>query len=434
MENHNLLKGSLHASIFCMGLFSTFYIMKLFSFQLSTLFAALTLVLIVLLRGTICIWKVNRTFLYFLFIVSISSVLNLVFPLHETYSIKVSLRAILEYVVLYFCAEQMFQLKKTEIRYFLNGLRWSCIIHMLWAVLQFIAYRGFRIDINDLILSNMLHLGNDEYGASRYEGGELVLSGLCWHPINLAPTLAIAVLLFDKWYVWMVAFFIAFYSKNGTTMLVLILLLILQISLVKSKRKKIRTRWVTSSKRFMMLPAVLIVFLFIGIHLFPLIQEALVDIVSRISKTNDSSTQAHLRYYTAFPSIASSISPLELLFGCGIGRSGAYISQFFHQYTKIAYWSVESDPMNILYSTGLFGFVGYYLWLIIIVIRSWKIDKRITAFLIAIMIGGIFYGIQFAWVMQIELIIGVLIKRRESIFRMESKQQASNIFVNHDLL
>ena len=403
-----------------MGLFSTFYIMKLASFQFSTLFAALTLILIVLVKGTIRIWKVNRCFLFFLFIVAISSVLNFFFPLHETYNFKVSLRAFLEYVILYFCAEQMLQLEKKEILYFLKGLRWSCIIHMLWSIAQFIAYRGFRIDINDVILSNMLHFGNNEYGASRYEGGELVLSGLCWHPANLAPTLALAMLIFDKWGIWMVAFFIAFYSKNGTTMLVLVLLLALRIIMIHSKKKM---KWVVPPKSFMMFPIFLVVFIFVAFQLLPLIQEAVMNLANRISTTSDSSTQAHLRYYTAFPSIALSISWSELLFGCGIGRSGAYISQIFHQYTRIVYWSVESDPMNMVYSTGLFGFACYYLWMIIMVIRAWKKDKKCTVFLLAIMIGGIFYGIQFAWVMQIELIIGVLLKRRESFFDLEDSNK-----------
>lgn len=414
--------------MFCMGLFSTFYIINFFSFQLSTIFAALTLVLIVIVNRTIYIGKVNQSFLMFLFIVAVSSVLNLYFSMHKTYNLNVSIKGIVEYAILYLCAGQMVYLKKKELRYFLKGLRLSCIIHILWSVLQYIAYQGFTIDINDVIFSNMLHFGSDEYGASRYVGGEFVLSGLCWHPINLAPTLALTVLICDKWYIWAVAFFIAYYSKNSTTIVVLILLLILQISMVKSKDKIIKTRRRISLKRFIVFPVILTVFVLSAIRLLPLIRESLVNIFNRISAMGDSSTQAHLRYYTAFLSIALRVSFLELLFGCGIGRSGAYISQIFHQY-NIAYWSVESDPMNFIYSTGLLGFVCYYLWLFIMVIKSWKIDKRTTIFLFSIIIGGIFYGMQFPWVMQIELIIGVLLERRESIFDIKSKQKGSKISV-----
>lgn len=416
MTNRNITKDIMNISLFGMGFFLTFYIVRFFSFQFSTIFAVLAAVSIFCVKGSFRFGKENLLFFLFILIVGISSIMNKFMPLSESYNFKVSLRTLIEYVILYVCASQMIMLTNKELNVFEKGLRWSCIVHISWTLLQFVSYQFADLDINQIILSDLLHMGSNEYGASRYELGKLVLSGLCWHPINLAPTLLLTLMLFNRWYVWLIAFFIAFYSQNGTTMLMLCIFLILNVLCkIKIKKNLMQTR-ILQKKSIMRFLIIAIILAIIIVQMYPMISNALYDIFHRINSAEDMSTQVHMRYYTAFPFIAKNISFLELLIGCGMGRSGIYISKFFYQYTGIAYWSVESDVMNYVYATGILGFLFFYCWLIVMILKSWKKGRIYSVLIITIIIGGVFYGVQYPWVIHLELIMNVFILKKYPLF------------------
>lgn len=416
MSNQNLLKKWVDLILYLMGLFSTFYIIRIKSFQLSTLLAFVCIISVCILKQKINLINVNRLFLGFIVSVIVTSFLNLFLPMADTYNIKISMVALIEFILLYLSAEQIKQLDNYSINKFVSGLRMSCYIHIIWCLLQFVTYEFAEIDINQIVFGNILHISNGNYGVSRYEAGKLVISGLCWHPINLAPTLALSVLLLNKWYIWFAAFFIAFYSDNSTTMVVIIAVFVLFL-LTEFKGKLINVfKRLKKPKVFFKVLVISLISVFILIELIPLIQIAVDGILNRVQDTNDSSTQAHIQYYTAWPMIVRRQNILEFLFGCGIGRSGVYFSRFFKQYTYIDYWSVESDPMNYLYAAGLIGFCLFYGWLITLIIKAKKINVKYLIFLLCIILGGITYGMQFPWVINLELIIGVCIKKNIDIF------------------
>ena len=240
MSNQNLLKKWVNLILYLMGFFSTFYIIRIKSFQLTTLLAFVCIMSVCFLKQKINLINVNRLFLAFIISVIATSFLNLFLPMEDTYKIKVSIVALIELFILYLSAEQIKQLDKYSISKLISGLRMSCYIHIIWCLLQFVAYNFFEIDINQIIFGDLLHMSNGDYGVSRYEAGRLVISGLCWHPINLAPTLALSVLLLNKWYVWFAAFFIAFYSDNSTTMVVLATVFVLcLLTVFKGKISKV---------------------------------------------------------------------------------------------------------------------------------------------------------------------------------------------------
>lgn len=432
MSNQNLLKKWVNLILYLMGFFSTFYIIRIKSFQLTTLLAFVCIMSVCFLKQKINLINVNRLFLAFIISVIATSFLNLFLPMEDTYKIKVSIVALIELFILYLSAEQIKQLDKYSISKLISGLRMSCYIHIIWCLLQFVAYNFFEIDINQIIFGDLLHMSNGDYGVSRYEAGRLVISGLCWHPINLAPTLALSVLLLNKWYVWFAAFFIAFYSDNSTTMVVLATVFVLcLLTVFKGKIGKV-IKSLQNPKVFFKIFIILFISVLILIQLIPLIQKSFNGILDRVQNTNDSSTQAHIQYYTAWPMIARKQNIIELLFGCGLGRSGAFFTRFFNQYTFIDYWSVESDPMNYLYAAGLIGFLLFYSWLIVLIVKARKISIKYVIFLLSIIAGGITYGMQFPWVINLELMIGVCVCKNIDIFENTDMIKSGKLLYLYD--
>lgn len=428
MSNQNLLIKWINLVLYLMGLFSTFYIFRIKSFQFSTLLAFVCIISVCILKQKIILIKVNPLFLGFIISVTVTSFLNLFLPMSDTYNIKISMVALFEFIVLYLSAEQTKQLDKSNISKFVSGLRMSCYIHIIWCLLQFFAYEFASIDINQVVFGNILHMANGDYGVSRYEGGRLVISGLCWHPINLAPTLVLSVLMLNKWYVWFAAFFIAFYSGSGTTMMVLSAVFVLCMLTVFRGTIIRSIKSMKNPKVFIRTIIIVIVSVFILIQIVPLIRYALNEILERVQSTNDKSTQAHLQYYTAWPMIVGKQNILEFLFGCGIGRSGAFFTRFFNQYLFIDYWSVESDPMNYMYASGLIGFLLFYGWLVSLIVKSRKVNIKYVLLLSVIIFGGITYGMQFPWVINLELMIGVCISKKIDIFRKPRTDKLSYLY------
>ena len=81
-------------------------------------------------------------------------------------------------------------------------------------------------------------------------------------------------------------------------------------------------------------------------------------------------------------------------------------------------WSVECDFVDLLISRGIFGFVAFYYFMLYIAVKGFKIDKLYTIAIIVIMIEGIGYNVQWAYVFFIELILFACVKAKISFFNL----------------
>lgn len=399
--------------LYLSGLFSTFYLFQFKSIPFCLIFALLFSI-IYIARKCICfkIRDINLPFFYFIFVTIISGVLN-----HVLWERKFNAIPIYVYIIIlvfYYCVSN---LTIEHAKCYVKGLKTSCTIHIIWCFFQYFAYNLFGIDINRKVFVEILGIVEN---ASRVQNGKLIISGICFHPSNLIPTLLISVFLFDKWYIWGICFIIAFFSSNSTLIVCLSLAILFKVfHLLKSQKIKIRM----NSKILIAICAIFSISLFVLYRLgfFYVVKEKYHELLIRIIERNDDSTLAHLSYYVKLPEIYSRFSLLEILFGWGIGRSGNVFSEFYHLYTNIENWCVESDPMNFIYSVGLVGAFSFYLFLFSIIKKARKFDAKTYAFMYILIICGFLYAVQYIWVVLLEVYILAVLRKKQGLFTLTNK-------------
>ena len=96
------------------------------------------------------------------------------------------------------------------------------------------------------------------------------------------------------------------------------------------------------------------------------------------------------------------------------------------QYDALKSWAVESDVIDILVSRGVFGFFIFYGWIIRIAARGIKTDYRYFVLAVALAAGGITYNIQFDWVILIELMLWLSLKRNVNFFQNITKKTTTD--------
>lgn len=394
--------------LYLTGLFSTFYFFQIKNIPFSLIFALLFSMVCVLRKCLkFKITSPNYAFLGFVGVAFVSGIMNQFF-----FGRKLNMVPIYVYVIIllfFYCLQNV---KKSETDCFIKGLKLSCKIHIVWCFLQFIAYKAVGMDINSLIFVQKLHLTD---AASRIQGGTLIVSGLCAHPSNLVPTLLLSVFLFDKWYVWIACIGIAALSSNSTLIIAMSLAVLFRMYTYFKEHK---FKFVVSEKIVVLFCAALpvSVYMFFKVGFYDLLTGKFNELFLRVSERSDASTAAHLSYYTRLPDIFSRFSLIEILFGWGIGRSGTVFSVFYHLYAKFGDWSVESDPMNFVYSLGIIGAFCLYFFLISIAVKSFKFDIKTSAFMVIMLICGFFYAVQYIWVVQLEVFIFAVISKKQGFF------------------
>ena len=162
-------------------------------------------------------------------------------------------------------------------------------------------------------------------------------------------------------------------------------------------------------------------------------KDKFIALLTRLTERNDASTMAHMSYYTSLPEIYSHFSILEKLFGWGIGRSGNVFTEYYGLYKTIGDWSIESDPMNFLYSLGIIGMFLFYLFLIITIVKGSKIDKKATAFIAILLVCGFFYAVQYIWVVMVEVYFLAVLDKKKMIFEPENSKNTFLALVKEKL-
>lgn len=295
-----------------------------------------------------------------------------------------------------------------------NALKLMCLVQIVWCFIQFMLYKVFLFDLNQFCFVDTLHLVES---ATFFKGNlEFMPSGLCWHPIIMAPILILAYFLFNHIVMKIVVLLEAMLIGNATVLIVVLLCIFMD--LVRSGLRILRKGRVRKVILISIIAAAAVfLILLLFTHLLDPVWEKLSLLLERIvGASGDESTEAHIRYYSGYPLVVQNSSILQFFFGYGEGCSGYPYGMMYDQYRYLSSWAVETDVMNILVSRGVIGFLLFYGFLAQIAVRGRKIDYRYVFFVICIIVGGITYNVQFSWLVFVELLMTAAISDGISLF------------------
>lgn len=416
-KNMSIYKGTKlnleSAILYLIGLTSTWYIVQIQGDPVCVWLVLLYLIVSVLKHKKLAFRLKSCNSSYLLFFVCI--VLSAVSQLRVT-GLSIT-RMILQGMLLALFAMYSCNIRDNDIRRFICGLRLSCKIQVLWCLIQYVTDLVFSVNINDLIFNNILNM-------SVAVDTNFVVTGLCWHPTNLVVVILLLLLMYPQIYTWVICALIAAVTRSSTIVICMLTVFVLKfvhyaIRWIKAKQIKIHVK-----KNFII--ALLIGFYLIAVFVFSnagnMFLNSLSHLFERLQDTptaTDGSNFLHMRYYTAYFYIASQTEVFTNLFGYGYRYSGYPFTHYFGQYAYLENWSVESEPMKLLYGTGIVGAVVYYTWMIRPMLKARTLDYNYLILFSTIIFCGIFYDNQFSWVVIVEILIIECIERKINIFRKE---------------
>ena len=302
-----------------------------------------------------------------------------------------------------------------RIRRIVLGLRWGFLLNIIYGYIQYFLYRFFLYDINEAIFGRILKTVST---ASHYHYGELVPTGFTWHPGAFAPILVGAYCMFyDNYLVKLLIIGISMLTKSSTCILGVIVCVLLEAAFRLYKARK------RFHKRIVIVVCVIVlilVFVFTQAGFVSLAVSEIERLFQRVQGTNaaernDLSTYYHMRYYTGLREVLRHANPIQILFGIGGGCSGHAFMLAFGQYTGMAPWDVESQIVADMISYGLAGFIILSLWMLRMMKRGAKIDKRYTMFLLSLIMMSFAYNVRFSWVLAFLFLISIFIRRELNI-------------------
>lgn len=398
----NLYDRIADALILCIGITSTFYI---FQFAGIPLFVWLCIPILLCCSITLKV-RINLWILVYISSLLITACIACISGIYI--NAQVSIRSTIIMVIVFSFGIILYNFSKNKRNIFIKGVNISCYIQVIWCILQYILYNIFNLDINDYLFKEKLQLVEQ---ASRYVSGEMVVSGLCWHPSNLIPVFIIMMFLnINKWYLYVIWCWIVINAHNSTLLIGYILYTIGSIFYYLHKKNKL----------YYILPIIfLCIILLLGTNLLNAILSNIILTYNRIFNPsisgNTDSNMTHIRYYVSLLDIWGHSNLANILFGFGYTCSGYPFSKLYGQYTNLQTWSVESNLMDSIYGTGIIGTFVYYWWYIKNVIKGLKVDFRYFLLFITMFICGITYNNQIGWVILVELIIANYINRKDNI-------------------
>lgn len=316
------------------------------------------------------------------------------------------------------------------IKAFIKGFYCSCIIQIVWCILQYILYNLGHLDLNKIIFDDLLHMATD---TSTYRNGKLVCTGLCWHAATLVPVLLFAYLKTKNWFAKVLYLFIAFESKSATASIAIMICLFFDICF--TIKKLLYKRYNKEDGIIFLLATVLLVAVLYLAR--DRISDNLGSLIKRVkdivSTEGGNSSAVHFSYYTQLPKIIKEYPIFVSLFGLGVGCSGFAFSDIFNQYVGLV-WVVESDYVNIFLSQGLFGLAAYYGIIIYFIRSSRGVSKKNIAYLLIMLLCGITYNVQFNWVLFFELLTFRAIQSSEDIFECSLISSSSQNIKNKEMV
>ena len=311
-------------------------------------------------------------------------------------------------------------LKEKTIKTFFKWLYIGFFIQLIWATFQFIIYYIWGTDINSLFFYNIYQKMN----SSIYiKNGLFGTTGLAWHPANLIPIVIVTYFNAKNFYLKSGIVLVGIATSNSTMLIGILFCVFFDIfNAVKSKKySKIKTSFILS-----IIVVILITIIFsIQTNFISSISSRFEFLFNRVllKLYDGGSTNAHMRYYTSIFDIIRSSSAFQILFGYGEGCSGYTMTKLFKQFENLGAWSVECDIINILWNRGIVGFICFYGWLIKILKNGKKINAKYVYSLLTIILCGIFYNIQFDWVIIFEIMLSIAIENSIDIFNLKKVEK-----------
>lgn len=383
--------------LFLMGLFSSMQILQFFGFAISTWLTVLTAGYLLLTQG-FDFRKDLHLLAMFLFTL-VTFAVSMLSDIPADYK-SASTTSTLQWVLIFLiCAYVRKEKTGNCADAFLKGLDISCMIQLLWCVLQMLLWYSAKKDLNSIVFRDLLHMSQQ---TSQYRKGVLACTGLHWHAANMIPVIFYAYFRFKNIFIKLLCFVIVYLTKNATALIAITGAVCLEF-LIFAKRTLCDNR--CSIRRKIAVYAVLFcgVFLLVSPILIPKVRETVQYLFTRIyqiknpTQGNESSA-VHFNYYKNLPYILKNIPPTELLFGSGIATSGYRFTQFFNQYDT-SVWVVESDFVDAILSRGIVGMLlqyGLQLRLIWLAAKQKRTD--IACFVTVLLAAGFIYDNQFLWV------------------------------------
>ena len=291
-------------------------------------------------------------------------------------------------------------------------------IQIIWFAFQIVAYSVFHMDINKTVFVDMLHLVDN---ASFIRNWTYYPSGLSWHSATLAPLFVLGIIIFDNLYIRIIIIIEAVLCGNATTFIGVLLCVVMMLGYSIFFEKH---HWFTQKALFSFIAVVALIPVIIYVfNVGELVTSKVVLLWSRLfGLGQDSSSAAHLAYFSDYFSITKRSSFIQVLFGYGYGCSGFPITQIYNRYASLTNWSIECDVIDILVARGIVGFLIYYGFLINILIKGMKIDYRYVVLMSVILFQGLGYNIQFDYVFLLEIVLYICIKYRINFFETTSRK------------
>lgn len=286
-----------------------------------------------------------------------------------------------------------------------KGLVYAARLNVAWIIMQYLCWQALSLDINDLLFNQTLGFVEK---ASQYKQFGYIPTGLCWNIGGIAAIVILGVAR-DRSVAWKaMSIAAALLSQSMSLMLGTISLLGCQLYLNRFacvehikryfKHGGIKVKFAIAAAIAVMVLGLIVV--------LPQLSSTFVAIWYRIegalTGNFDSSTAAHLGYYTNIPEIIKCMTPYEIIFGFGANCSGYIYSMLTGQYSGIT-WIIESDYINTLLNFGVLGFISFYYW-IVETLASFH-DRHIKIAVGIILLLGLLYNLQSPSVIALEMLL-----------------------------
>lgn len=369
-------------------------------------------------------YKIINLMLFELILAAISAIIS---DIPASYK-KTAVVMLLYEIPMYFTLTFLNQESKRDFKILpiiIKGLKIMCILQLCWIPIQYLLYHLIGLDINDLIFNKTLHLIER---ASFIRSWKYYPSGFSWHSAVLAPMFVLAFLLFKSPVIRILIVMDAILCGSSTSIIGVVCCA--GILVLYKLKDSLKGRIQFNLKKILVAAAVIIIALVIAYKvgfMDSLLNQVQYLYVRLSGQERDSSTEAHLSYYTDYFKVLKISTPIQILFGYGYGCSGYPISKMYGRYAGLSNWAVECDIVNILISRGIVGFVLYYTFLGIILWKGRKIDRRYVAFILPVMIEGLGYNVQWAYVYFLEVIMFFTIQNKINFFEYVNQKKQDTL-------
>lgn len=396
---------------FLIGLFSSMPLFEIFGIGIYAWLVVL-FILAVLLLGQLRISR-QAPFALFLIAALVSCTISILSNLPGTYP-KDNLNGFINLTLIFILAGSALERNETISNKVIAGIKLAAKIQTIWIFIQFIFYRCFDIDVNHFIFNSLLGIREQ---TSQYKATGYIPTGLCWNAGGIAAALIIGFSMESR-LIWRFLIILSGILTQSRTILIGFCLLMLSEFLVIFREKNLFDKMRRAIGRYhagIAAVGLLVLSIIFLTDFGALVGSAFQGLVDKIlfalsldGGYGHASTAAHAGYYLNLPALLSSAGIHNLIFGYGLNCSGFPYTNLTGQYAQVSSWCVESDPVNILLGSGIFGLVTFYVWMGSLIYRCWKRDrnKETALIIITLIFMGIFYNIQsvsYSWLMFAEV-------------------------------